>query len=157
MSASDIATAAHEVKNRLYLAAQTLFASEGNLWVSYGWPVGGRDRPDAMSFMEVRTQQEPATLGTNRSRDEDIWVSVLVESFRAGQDVDDQAPTAAALGYVRTLERHIRTTDPTLGGLAHWCFLDQVQTAAATDPDLVAQGRLVVADVDFKARVRITG
>lgn len=157
MSASDIATAAHEVKNRLFLAARTLFETDTDLWVSYGWPVAGRDRPDAMSFMEIRTQQEPATLGTNRSRDEDIWVSVLVECFRAGEEEDDQAPTAAVFGYVRRLEQHIRTSDPTLGGLAHWCFLDQVQTAAATDPDLVAQGRLVVADVDFKARVRITG
>lgn len=152
-----LATAAHEVKNRLFLAARTVFAADTLLWVSYGWPVGGRDRPDAMSFMEIRTQQEPATLSTNRSRDEDIWVSILVEAFRAGEDEDDQVATAAVFDYVRRLERHIRTTDPTLGGLAHWCFLDQVQSAAATDPELVAQGRLVVAEVDFKARVRITG
>jgi hypothetical protein len=153
---TSLATAAHEVKNRLFLAARTVFANDANLWVSYGWPVNGRDRPDAMSFMEIRTQQEPANLGTNRSRDEDIWVSVLVEAFRAGEDEDDQVPTAAVFDYVGRLERHIRMNDPTLGGLAHWCFLDQVQTAGATDPNFVAQGRLVVADVDFKARVRVT-
>lgn len=154
---TDFATAVHEVKNRLFLAAQDLFVSDENLWVSYGWPVGGRDRDDLMAFMEVRTQQESATLSTNRSRDEDIWVTVLVQSFRAGEEDDDQVPTAAGIDYVRRLERHIRMTDPTLGGLAHWCMLDQLQSAAATDPDFVAQGRLVVIDCEFKARVRITG
>lgn len=157
MTASDIATAAHEVKNRLFLAAQDVFVSDDSLAISYGWPQNDRDRPDAMAFMEIRTQQEPATLGTNRSRDEYIWVTVLVESFRAGEANDDQVPTAVAIDYVRRLERHIRMSDPTLGGLAHWCMLDQLQSAAATDPDFVAAGRLVVVDCEFKARVRITG
>jgi hypothetical protein len=154
---TDIATASHEVKNRLFLAAQTLFVSDADLWVSYGWPLEGRDRPDLMAFMDIRTEQSTATLGTNRSRDEDIWITLLVDTFRAGEANDDQVPTAAGIDYVRRLERHIRMTDPTLGGLAHHCMLDRLQTMAASDPKYVAAGRLVRIDCDFRARVRITG
>lgn len=157
MSASDVATAGYEAKLRLFRTAETLFVNEDSLHVSFGFAADGGDRPDAMAFMEIRTQQEPATLSTNRSRDEEIFVSFVVTAFRAGELDDDRVPTEAAFGYVRTLEQHIRQNDPTLGGLAHWCFLDNVQSMAATSADIVSQGRLVVIEAQFKARVRITG
>ena len=157
MSASDIASAGFEVKRRLFEIAQTLFADESKLAVSFGFPGGNGDREDSMEFMDIRTQQEPATQSTNRSRDEEIFVTVNISAYRAGEAGDDLIPTQAAFGYLRTLEQHIRKNDPTLGGFANWCFLDNLDSLSATEPDLVSQGRLVFITAQFKARVRITG
>ena len=153
---TDTATAALTVKKRLYEAAQTLYDPDEVL-VSFGLSTARRDLSQIVAFLEVRVRQQPGPLSaSNRSRDEDIDQQVVISVSAAGTD-DDLAVSEIAYTHLRALERHIRQTDPTLGGLAHWCFLSEHESYGYTNADQLAQGRLCEIEATFTARVRITG
>lgn len=153
---TDTATAAHRVKVRQYEAAKQLYDLDV-VHVSFGYPGGGRDKQDFVAFMEVRTEQLDATMTPQRTKDEDVIVTVIFSCARAGEDEDDLAPSVAAYDLLRTLERHLRMVDTTLGGACRWTRLDNTQSGGATDKQLLQQGRLIQIEAEFRSRVRITG
>ena len=57
---------------------------------------------------------------------------------------------------VDALAQYVRVTDTTLGGAVRQCFLTDLAADAATDPDVLAKGRMhvVVATLSAEARVR---
>lgn len=153
---SDTATAALEVKERLHAAALTLF-DPAKVLVSFGLSTARQDLTEIVAFLETRVRQQPGPLSaTNRSRDEDIDVQVVISVSRGGT-TDDLEVSRIAYGHLRTLEQHVRRTDPTLGGLAHWCFLTEHESYGYTQADQLSQGRLCEIEATFTARVRITG
>lgn len=153
---SDSATTALAVKRALYDAARTLFDPNVVL-VSFGLSTARRDLSEIVAFLEVNTRQEPGPLSTtNRARNEDVDVQVVISVARAGDD-DDLAVSDTAYAHLRTLEQHIRKVDPQLGGLALWCFLTSTESFGYTQADQLAQGRLCEIEATFTARVRITG
>ncbi len=153
---TDTATAALAVKDAMYAAAQTLFPVDEVL-VSYGVSTERRDLTKIVAFLEVDVTQSPGPLSaTNRSRDEDVQIRVVVSVAIAG-GTDDQAVTAEAYGLLRTLEQYVRKTDTTLGGACMWCFLTAHESYGYTAADLLSQGRLCEIEATFTARVRITG
>lgn len=155
MNGSDTATAALAVKEALVANARAVTNGDTDL-VAQGYPTTGLDKTRIVSFMGIDVQQSPATLSTNRSRDEDINVEGIVSVFIAGGD-DDKAVEDAAWGLLRTIEQQVRRTDPTLGGIALWCFLTSARSFGYTAADKLAQGRLCEIEFTFTARVRITG
>lgn len=156
---TDTATAAHELKMAFYRAAQepTLFDQDA-IRVSFGHPGDRRDIRDILAFTDLRTEQAPGPISsTNRSRDEDVYIGVMISVFRAGEQDDDLVPSQAAFGYLRSLETYVRKTDTTLGGRCLWCFLDNTNSGGVTDKALLTRGRLIQIEAEFRARVRITG
>jgi hypothetical protein len=156
VSVNNTATAAHELKLAMWNATKDLFdASVVN--ASFGHPGDRRDLLDIVAWTDVRTEQEPGPLSSNRrSRDEYVYLTVMISCFRAGEADDDLVPSAAAYDILRTIEEHVRAVDPTLGGRCYWCFCDSSTSGGVTDKALLARGRLIQIEAEFKARVRIT-
>lgn len=156
MTVNHTATAGHDVKLALYRLAQDLYADPaGAVLVSYGYPGSGMSAADIVALLEVRTEQEPATVSPKRSRDEFVYVTVLFSCHRAGFAEDDLVPATAATGLLQQLEEAVRD-DPTIGGLVYWCFLETTRSAGVTDSNLLTKGRLIQLEAEFKAKVRIT-
>lgn len=155
MSGTDLATAALKVKEAL-VAAATGVVDPTLVLVSQGVSTANLDKTQLVAFLGIDTQQNPATLGTNRSRDEDISVDGVVSVALAGYD-DDKTVEDTAWAILRAIEQQVRRVDPTLGGIALWCFLSRAQSFGYTTADRLAQGRLCEIDFTFTARVRITG
>ena len=118
---NDIATAQHEIKLHMVEASRTLFAND-RVNVSFGHPGERRDLDDIVAWTELRTEQDPGPLSaSNRSSDENIFLTVMISVFRAGEQDDDLVPATAATDYLRRLERYVRFTNTTLDGLCLHC------------------------------------
>jgi hypothetical protein len=122
--------------------------------IAYGHP-GVTQNDDIVAFEAVTSQQDPATLGTNRSREEVLTITVTISTWRPGGPDQEQVASDAAYALLGDLENHVRKTDTTLGGVVRSCFLTQHTSDGATDPDILALGRLIVVAATFTAAVRI--
>jgi hypothetical protein len=151
---SDVASAAYAVKNGLYQAAKTLFASD-DIIVSFGLP-SDFSSPDQVYVGAMRTEQVNGPMGGRRARNEDIFITVEFDFMRAGEAEDDKVVTDAAMSAVRRLEEYVRVTDTTLGGVCDWCFAESIDSEGVTPLQVVAAGRQSVISVVFHAFVRIT-
>lgn len=105
----------------------------------------------------VASQSEPATLGTNRARQETLTCEVTVYSFRSGGYDQEAVVEARAYELLGLLENYVRVTDTTLGvtGL-QWCFLTEHRGDVATDEEVLQAGRMHVVVGTFSAAGRIT-
>ena len=151
-------TAAQDFKDAFYQAAVGLFADKPReVLVSYGHP-GAKilNYPVTVGFADLEAGQDAATLGTNRSREETLTLTVWIVSFKAGH-TDDRAAAARAYEVLGVLEKHVRVTDTTLGGVVRQCFLTTHRSTGETDPNLLASGRTIDLEATFTAQCRITG
>lgn len=151
---SSVASAVYAVKNGLYEAAQTVFASD-EIVVSFGLP-SDKSFPDQVYVGAMRSDQEPGPLGPRRARNEDVFVTVEFDFWRAGEAEDDKVVTDAAMAALNKLEEHVRVTDTKLGGVCEWCFLESVESEGVTPLQVVAAGRQATISAVFRAYVRIT-
>jgi hypothetical protein len=154
---NDTATAAHTLKKAFFEAAKDLFSSDV-VNVTFGAPGARRDLNDIVEFGSIRTEQDQANLGTNRSRNQFVYLEVIITTFRAGNAATDGDLLASDAAYelLRTLETYVRVTDTTLGGHCYWCFCETTEDQGARDNALIAKGRVVEITASFKASVRIT-
>ena len=95
-------------------------------------------------------------MGTRRSRNENVYVTVEYDFWRAGEADDDKVVTDAAMAALQELEQYVRVTDPTLGGACEWCFLESVESEGVTPLQVVAGGRQAVISATYHAFVRIS-
>ena len=149
-------TAAQGFKLAAFNAMQTLTAADPNVLVTFGTP--GQEAltvEDWVSFEDVEVEQSPATMGTNRSREENLTLTVVIETYRAGEDAQI-ASSDAAYALLGLLERHVRQTDTTLGGAVRQCFLARHRSQGFTAPIDMQAGRSTVIEATFTAAVRIT-
>lgn len=137
------------------MAGQTLWPAASNVQVSFGHP-GVTQLNDIVAFMDVSATQEPATLGTRRSRDEDLLLTVMYSIFRAGGAEMEKVAFDRAIELQAQFETQVRVTDTTLGGVVLWCFLTDIKVASSTDEQTLANGRLVEIEATYTARARIT-
>jgi hypothetical protein len=151
---SDVASAAYAVKNALYEAAKDLFAAD-DIVVSFGLP-SDQGHPDQVFVGAFRSEQEPGPMGGRRSRNENVFVTVEFDFFRAGEAEDDKVVTDAAMSAVRRLEQQLRVTDTTLGGVCEWAFVESVESEGVTPLQVVAAGRQASISVEVHAFVRVT-
>ena len=155
--ATSSVTAAQQFKAALMDAMVTLVTGQEVL-VSFGHPgdeVGNWD--DQVSFADIEVTQEFGPMGTNRSRDETLRQTVWVSSFREGGTDQERVAAARAYELLGLLERYVRFTDTTLGGVVRQCFLTSHTSQGFTDPGMTLAGREVDIEAVFTAEVRITG
>ncbi|MBW4033029.1 MAG: hypothetical protein HIU88_10235 [Acidobacteria bacterium] len=112
---------------------------------------------ELVSLGTVEIGQVPATLGSNRGREETLTADVHFRVFTGGGD--DQQPTAdARVGVLLTmLEQQVHYTDTSLGGAVRECFLTSARLDSGVD-DLGnnTRGRVAVINATFTARARIS-
>jgi hypothetical protein len=112
--------------------------------------------PELVSLGTVEIGQVPATLGSNRGREETLTCDVHFRVFTGGGD--DQQPAAdARVGTLLTmLEQQVHYTDTSLGGAVRECFLTSARLDSGVD-DLGnnTRGRVAVINATFTAKARI--
>lgn len=145
-------------------AARLAFASADDAsQITYSWGEPAVWSDDNLLLMRSSSDQEPATLGTNRSRNEILECDVHFIVSRGGDPQTAQkAASARAYDLVGRLERYVRVTDThlTAAGFTDglwWCFM----TAHEAQPFLFADNptgkRAIEVRATFTAQVRITG
>lgn len=121
--------------------------------VNFGIP-GPNQQDDIVAFLDVSTGQEPATYGTQRSREETLTMTVTASCYRAGEGAQEKVASDRAVALIAELEQYARVTDTTIGGTVRECFLTNLQIIG-TPVEVVAGGRLVEAQATFTAKARI--
>ncbi|MDM4761886.1 hypothetical protein QT381_02565 [Galbitalea sp. SE-J8] len=144
---------AGDFKRAFVEGATVLFADEP-VKVAFGHP--GIEQPDEIvAFTKVASEQEPATLSTNRSRDETLTQTVVISVWREGGADQEQAASDRAYELLGALEEWARMTRTNVGGVL-WCALTSHTSDGETSPQVLAAGRLVEVEATFTARARIT-
>lgn len=150
-------TAAYRFKAALFDAATTLWVrAHPELLVA--WSTIGTNVPDEyLLVLGTESDQEPATLSTNRSREETVRLETQWFVTRWGEI--DAAREAEDYLYARLgeLERYVRMTDTTLGGVVRHCFLVAHVTDTRSFQGAQGHGHLASAMATFEAKIRITG
>jgi cobalamin-dependent methionine synthase I len=152
------ATIGHEFKAAMLAAIRTL-VDPAQVFTSWGHPgVAGESWDDVIAVDEVVIDQDVATMGTNRSREETLRLTVWIASFRAGNNDDLEKVCAdRAVELLRLIEHHVRQTDTTLGGVVRHCFLTGYRERGDAREALLADGRRVEIEATFTAHARVTG
>ena len=142
------------LKANLFTLCQSLFPPP--VLVSYGLPTN--DQPnDIVAITEAGTadqergSQEARTYGTNRSRDETTYISILISSWRG--TTDQQIVTELVFDAMATIETSLRS-DPTIGGAVREADID-AWALTETDFQDLSQGRYAEISVSIRARHRI--
>lgn len=146
-------TAAAAFKDAAYGVGVTLWTGDP-VQVTFGHP-GVTQLDDIVAFMDVSASQEPATFGTNRSREETLELKVMFSCFRAGGPDMEKAAFDRAVELQAELETSFRVTDTTVGGSVRECFLTDIRIASATDEQTLAKGRLVEIEATYTAKARV--
>lgn len=149
-------TQAAAFKAAMVAAAHTLWdAGDTAVDIVNGHP-GITQVDDIVSFADVSAEQVPGPMGSRRTRDETLTLEVIFSIYRAGGRDMEQVTFDRAYELLGDLERHVRVTDTTLGGLVRHCFLVGHASEGSTEPAIVAKGRLTTMVARFEAVARIT-
>lgn len=155
---SDIATIAGDFKGKFYDAIVKLMAGDPNtekVQVRFGAPTGMHEN-DIVAFMGLDTDQSPATLSTNRSREDVIELDVYISCFKRGGIEAERPASDRAYELLRLIERYVRMTDTTVGGSVRQCFLTRTTSNGFTPKELAAHGRNIQIVATFEAKARVT-
>jgi hypothetical protein len=148
-------TRAPAFKSALIAAAHTLWdTDEPDVQISRGNP-GVTQNNDIVGFGKVTSQQEPGPFSPRRPRDETLTVAVVFSIYRPGGPDQEEVAEDRAYKLLGDLENYVRKTDTTLGGVVRHCFLDEIQSDGASDPEILAGGRLIEVTGVFQAFARI--
>lgn len=151
-------TASPDYKNAFYAMAQRVLAASPdteNVQVVFGQPASFEDW-DIIRIGRVEARQDPATLGTNRAREQQLTLEVTISCYRGGGQEQEQICSDRAYALLRILADQVHHTETTLGGAVRWCFLTADESDGATDPDQIAEGRTIAIVATFTAAARIT-
>lgn len=124
----------------------------GQVETFFGRPV--QFPPDIVAFGAVRSTQEHATMGTNRSREEQLELDITISVQRGGRD-DDQYVSDRAYEILGILEEYARVTDTTIGDTVIECALVRHTSEGATTPEVRKHGPCVDINATFAARARV--
>lgn len=122
--------------------------------LGFPWP---QTAQDIIGVGEVTSAIDYGPMGTQRARDEDVTVQVLVSVFRPGGQEVEQVASDRAYALLDAIEHHLRMTDPTLGGLLNRkpLLLTGHSMDSAPFADDTAQGRTVEILATFTGSARI--
>lgn len=144
------------IKANLYARCQALFPDAA---VHYGLPPTDQANDivcigEAGTADGLRADQETATLGTNRSRNETVFVSVLISSWRGTES--QQLVTELVFDAMALLEADLRS-DPTIAGaISNGSGADVIGwQLTETEWEALPQGRYAELDVTIRCRSRI--
>lgn len=157
MAGTSTKTVAYQFKAALFDAATTLWAtSHPELLVNWGSLAGPNIPDEYVLFLGTDSDQTPATLGTNRSREETLHVELQFFVTRWGEVGAAREADDYMYERIGELERYCRMTDTTLGGVVRHCFLASHITDARSFMRNNVAGHLAAAIVRFEAKARIT-
>lgn len=158
MAGSDIATLSYDFKKALHDVAVALFADTATDFEVVWGALGSRVPDRYVQFLGVDIGQEPATLSSNRSREETLrletqWYCTIWGEVDAAREAEEYL-----FARIRELERYVRMQDTTLGGAVRHCFLaSSIVDSAQIKRQNTSAGRLGAAIVTFEAKARVTG
>ena len=146
----------------LFNACKELFAADTDPYtlVVRGLP-SFANAQDVVAVGAVTTSQDFATFSSSlRTREETLTCQVDFYSFRPGGAGDSAAATELAVetrawAMLDAVAEYVRATDTTLGGVVRHCFLSDAAADAATDPDVLAKGRMHFISATFTAENRV--
>lgn len=148
-----MATSAGRVRSALSaMIATALDDPEVQVSLGYPWP---QTAADIVAVGACRATLAAATLGPQRSRDETSTVEVLISVFRPGGQEQEQVASDRAYALLDMIEHHLRTVDPTLGGLVRQCVVTSHDMDSAPFDDGTVQGRTVELLVTVTATYRV--
>lgn len=145
-------SAAPTIKAALVAELQALYAAP--VVVSYGHP-GADVEDDMVAVMDIRSTQEVATLSPMRKREETLDVDVVISCFRGGGPEAQQVATERAYALLALLESWVQGDGYTIGGTVRLGLLSRYDLAEATDPDILALGRVAEITATLTCSVRI--
>ncbi|WP_434922935.1 hypothetical protein ACR9WD_05960 [Glutamicibacter sp. PAEs-4] len=152
-------TAGMAFKKALFEAIKTIMAETADtedVLVAPGTP--GSFQPDEIiAVTELEVQQDFATMGANRTREETLTVSVVFSCLFGGDETQELPAQERAFDLLGRIERHVRMEDTTLGGVVRQCLLTGVQTDGQTPEEYLQAGRGVDVTATFTARNRVRG
>lgn len=144
-------------KNTIYAAS--VDGRGAPVLVTYGRP--GSYQADYIVAVGMGTRQPITrpTLGTNRSRQKDVEIDVIVSVYVPGTEVAQQTASEACDDLTELLDTYLRTSpNETLGGA---CFDSWVSNIDGPVPDVVTNpetkavtGRIAESVVTVTARIR---
>ena len=134
------------------MAAAVNAINDPSVWINIGHP-GVRIPNDVVSFRRVNVEQTGGATN-QRARWEDAEISVTVSCFRHGGYDMEQTVADRAVALLQAIEYYCRRTDPTLGGVCQWCFLDSWEGDSSL---IVDKGRTWEIEAIFKAKIHIVG
>ena len=158
MGATGTTSAALEFGDAFYAKVVELMAADeitgdGQVMVVWGQPASFPS--DIVSFGEVRVEQDPATMGSNRSREEILELDLVVSCQRGGGS-DDTWVRGRAYQLLKAIELQVRVTDTTVGNTVRECFLVRHSGRGSDSPAVLAKGRAFDVDATFRAKFRVT-
>ena len=147
---------AREFRKALFDACVTLFAADVDPYtlVVRGLP-SFANAQDVVAVAAVTTSQEIATMSTRRAREETLTCQIDFYSFRPGGVEMEEVVEGRAWAMLDAVAAYVRVTDTELGGVVRYCFLTDAASDAATDPDVLAKGRMHVVSATFTAVNRV--
>lgn len=149
-----LSSAAPAFKTALVAAIKTAINDPAVL-ITYGHP-GQELADDMVGVNKITSGQAPATMSTNRTREETLTAEVIVSCYRGGGQEAEQVAGDRAYYLLGLIENHVRAVDTTLGGVVRECALTSHDSEGATDPALTAEGRVIEIAAVFTAKFRIT-
>lgn len=147
-------SAAPAFKNALVTLIRTAI-NDSTVLVTYGHP-GLEVADDMVGVQKITSQQVIANMGARRSREETLTAEVIVSCYRGGGPEVEQVAGDRAYQLLGLIEQYVRVTDTTVGGTVRDCFLISHDSQGATDPALIAEGRVIEITATFEAHARIT-
>jgi len=147
-------SAAPTFKRAFYDSAVGLWPNT-EVQVVYGQP-GTYLADDVVAVTRVHAEQVPAAMGTNRSREETLTLTVIISVYRGGGEEVEVIASDRAYELLGQLERFVRVTDTTVRGTVRECFLDEHDSDGETRPELIASGRTIEIEAKFTAHARVT-
>ena len=151
------ATLALAFKKAFFEAVKELMArtpETEHVYVVFGQP-STYAPADIVAFGRLTSGQNPATLGTPRSREETLTLEVMISCFVGGGEEAELAASERVYELLRMIERHVRMTDTTVGGTVRHCFLTSHESDGMTPEDLIEQGRVIDVIATFTAAARV--
>ncbi|WP_104116966.1 hypothetical protein [Arthrobacter sp. B1805] len=146
-------------KKALVAATRELMAADEDtirVLVTAGTP-GTYAPDDIIAFGRASSRQDRANLGPQRQREEVLSCSATFSCLVGGGEEAEEESQERALQLLGLIERHVRLTDTTLGGVVRHCFLTEIETEGETPPEYTSQGRAVDVVATFEARNRVKG
>lgn len=152
-----MATVAIEFKEAFYKAVKQLMAENQDtehVYVVFGQPATV-DPDEIVSFGAVGVGQAPATMGTNRSREETLTLDVQISVVRGGEEEAEIEASRRCYELLRMIERYARMDDTTVGGTVRECVLTSHDSPGATPEEVMHKGRMIDVLATFTAKARI--
>jgi len=156
MSGISSASGQHAAVLALYDAAKTALQSE-RVDVCFGRRGQFLEQSYFLVTLEVESNVDMATIGPQRSQNEDITMHVeIAAEHNGGDDEAIRVTFKRAHDILSLVQEHIRKNDITLSDTVLWCLPARSVTESQADQDAGGAVTVIVAEFSARHRIRTT-